>query len=102
MENRASRHGVVRAMALSDHCRWGLDAQMRAGLLERDLDLPAPHEPRDDLSRVPGGVGAEPRLGREAALGVADQHPRGGTTGRPAYRHTAVAEAISMARSPAP
>ena len=21
MENRASRHGVVRAMALSDHCR---------------------------------------------------------------------------------
>ena len=105
MENRASRHGVVRAMALSDHRRcvstrrrartsWTVTStrQRRDG----PGDDPARRRsgPGDDLGRVPGGVGAERRPRREAS--------RGGTTGGPPCRHTAVAEAISIARSRAP
>ena len=44
MENRASRQGVVRAMALSDHWSSRLDAEMGPCLLEGNLDLPAAHE----------------------------------------------------------
>ena len=52
-----------------------LDAEMGAHLLESDLDAPAAHEPGHNLHRVSRKVGAEQRLGLEAVLGIADQHP---------------------------
>ena len=52
-ENRPSRHGVVRAMAFSDHGRWleavlPTDAEVVSHLSEGDLELPALDEPMDD------------------------------------------------------
>ena len=48
---------------------------MRTGFLEGDLHLPASHEPSHDPCRLPRRVGTKQRLGREAVLGIADQHP---------------------------
>ena len=97
----------------------GLDTQVVAHLAEADLQLPTLDEPANDLQRLLGGVGAEPGLRVEALAGVAPQplrrhsarHARGtlggsaqriGTTGKPAWRQTAVSEQISTTRSPSP
>src|SRR5919202_2029648 len=79
-ENRPSRQGVVRAMALSDHCRWleavlPTDAEVVAGLSESDFQLPSLREPAEDLQRVLREVGAEQGLRVEALAGIAQQHP---------------------------
>ena len=86
IENRASRQGVVRAMARSDHRptvvrphrprpALGLDAEMVAHLAEGDLHLPALDEPAHDLQRIASGIGAEQGLRVEALLRIAQQHP---------------------------
>ena len=75
IENRASRQGMVRAMALSDHWRSRLHAEMGASLLEGDLDAPTLHELGHDPHRLAAQVGAEQGLGCEAVLGIAHQHP---------------------------
>jgi hypothetical protein len=77
IENRASRQGVVRAIALSDHCRSRLDAEVGAHFLERDLDVPALHEPSYDLRGLARRFGAKQGLGREARLGIADEYESG-------------------------
>jgi hypothetical protein len=40
----------------------GLDTQMSASLLERDLDLPAQDEPTNDLQGIPRRIGADSGL----------------------------------------
>jgi hypothetical protein len=75
IENSASRQGVVRAMALSDHCRCVSTPRCARASQDSDLDIPAPHEPRHDLYRLTIEVSAEQSLRREAVLGIAHQHP---------------------------
>src|SRR5688500_13616321 len=53
----------------------GLDAEMVAHLAERDLHLPAPDVPADDLQRVASGIGAQQGLRVETLLRIAQQHP---------------------------
>ena len=53
----------------------GLDAEMGAGLLECDFDLPSSHEDTDDLLRLDSGVGAEEGL----RLALAARVPGDGT-----------------------
>lgn len=103
MENRASRQGVVRAIAVLDYCRSRLNAEMGAHFLEGHLDAPTPlrSTPRSVRAR-----GSDPcRAGPGAGSVPRDRGPareRIGTTGKPPCRHTAVSQAISMMRSPAP
>src|SRR3954452_9921647 len=61
----------------------GLNAQMRPGLLERGLHLPALHEPAQDLVRILVGIGAEQGLRIEPAQRVTDQHPPDRHDGHP-------------------
>src|ERR687894_2028044 len=61
IENSANRQGVVRAIALSDHCRWVSTPRWSRTSAEGDLQLPSPEEPADDLQRLLRGVGAEQR-----------------------------------------
>src|SRR4051812_28131324 len=65
-------HGMVRPLPLRLH------TQMGASLLEGNLDLPAQNEPADDLDRIALRVGAQQGLRREAAEGIAQQHPAEG------------------------
>jgi hypothetical protein len=80
-ENKPSKAGVVRRIARSERppCgrqrALGLNAEMPSGLLKRDFELPAQHEPGEDLLGCGVQVGAEQGLGGEGALGVADQDP---------------------------
>ena len=74
MENRASRQGVVRAIAFIP-LTMCLDAEMGTRFLEGDLDLPPLDEPSHDLCRISHGVGAEQPLRLEGVLGIADQNP---------------------------
>ena len=53
----------------------GLDAEVRAGLLKGDLELPAQHEPLHDLAGRHGQFGAEERLRVTLAVRITDQHP---------------------------
>ena len=74
---------MVRAMARSDHWRWGLHAQVGSHLLKEpapylirgNFQLPAQDKPFQDLGRFRRWVGAQQGLGGEGALGIADQHP---------------------------
>ena len=66
---RGSSDGQVRPLTL------GLDAKMGSGFLERDLDLPALHEPAQDLLRRAGEAGAQQSLRLEPAERIAHQHP---------------------------
>lgn len=50
---------MVRAMALSDHCRSRLHPEVSARLLEGDLDTPALHEPPHDLRGLVQQVSAD-------------------------------------------
>ena len=68
-DRRGAGDGQVGPLAL------GLHAQMGPHLLKSDLQLPAQHEPFQDLRRVCRRVGAQQGLGREGALWVSDQHP---------------------------
>src|SRR3954462_356786 len=61
---RRTGDGQVRPLAL------GLDAEVVTHVPEGDFHLPALDEPGQDLQRIAGEVGAEERLGVEAALGV--------------------------------
>ncbi len=72
IENKASRQGVVRD-GLVAPLPLRLDAEMSASLLEGDLDLPAPHEPGNNLRRLPREVSAEQDLRSEAVLGIVDR-----------------------------
>jgi hypothetical protein len=53
----------------------GLDAEMSAGFFERDLDLPAAHEPSEDIARTGVKIGCQERLRFEVAFGIADEEP---------------------------
>ena len=74
-EKRPSRAGVVRRMARSVRLSLRLDAQVRADLVEGDLQLPAADEPGEDLLRISVEIGAQQRLGAEGAARVTDEHP---------------------------
>lgn len=74
-EKRPSRAGVVRRMARSTRLALRLDAQVRADLVARDLELPAADEPGEDLLRRSVEIGAQQRLGAESASWVTDEHP---------------------------
>ncbi len=101
IENRASRQCVVRAMALSDHCRcvstprWARASWKVTSTVQRRTNHPticAGSRVRSVQSRAWGG--------RRASGSRMSTH-RIGTTGRPPCRHTAVSEAISIVRAPA-
>jgi len=51
---------------------------VRARFLEGHFQLPARHEPLDDLGWRSLEVGAQQRLGLELAIGVGDEHPTDG------------------------
>src|SRR4051795_9344763 len=73
----------------------GLDAEVVTDLSEGDLQLPALREPAEDLQRLLRQVGAEKACGSKRRLGSRSSTQRIGTTGRPAWRQTAVSEQIS-------
>ncbi len=85
-EKRPRRAVVVRAIARSDHCRSRLNAQVSAGGVERDFQLPAQHEPGADLQRGRLAVGAQERLRGERALRMADEDPADGDRRQPGMR----------------
>src|SRR5712691_8020488 len=53
----------------------GFDAEMRADFLEGNLDLPAAHEPGENVARTGVEVGSEEGLRFEFAFGIADEQP---------------------------
>ena len=102
-EKRPNRAGVVRRMARSGPLALGLDAEVAARLLEGDLQLPAQHEPGQDLrrGRRPGRCRAAPGW-RSGPAGSRMSTQRSGTGGRPLWYQTAVSEATSTVRGPSP
>jgi len=59
----------------------GLEPEALTYLLEGRLYLPAHNEPRDDLFRIGGKVGAQQSLGLELAPRIAYQYPTQGHGG---------------------
>src|ERR1700681_4286157 len=53
----------------------GFDAEMGADFLEGHFDLPAAHEPGENVARTGVEIGGEESLGFEFAFGVADEQP---------------------------
>ena len=74
-ENSANNNGVVRAIALSDHCCWVFHTQMGTHFGERDLHLPARDKPLHDLLGARLRVGTQQRLGGQRLSGITNQHP---------------------------
>ena len=72
-EKRPSSAGVVRALARSDHWRSRLDAQMRPHRAEGDREVPAEHEPRENLRGRGVAIRAEEGRRHECALRVAHE-----------------------------
>src|SRR5918993_1842106 len=60
----------------------GFEPHMPARLLEGHLQLPAHHEPRDDLLRIGFEVGTKEGLGFEPSFRIADQNPTDGHGGQ--------------------
>jgi len=82
-ENRPSRQGVVRAMALYRPLALRLHPEVVAHLAERGLQLPALDKPAQDLHGILGGVGAQQGLRVEVAKGITHQHPADRNDGHP-------------------
>src|SRR5215210_3544263 len=55
-----------------------LESQVPAHLLEGHFQLPAHHEPREDLLRIGIEVGTQQCLGFELSFGITDQNPAHG------------------------
>ena len=53
----------------------GFDAEMGAGFLEGDFDLPAADEPGEDIARTGVKIGCQKGLGLELPCGIANQEP---------------------------
>jgi hypothetical protein len=53
----------------------GFDAEMSAGFLEGDFDLPTADEPGKDVARTGVKIGCQKGLRLELASGIADQEP---------------------------
>src|SRR5438105_5198061 len=53
----------------------GFDAEMRTGFLKSDFDLPAAHEPGENVAWSRAEIGGEKGLRFEFAFGIADEHP---------------------------
>src|SRR6516162_2250544 len=53
----------------------GFDTEMGAGFFEGNLDLPARHEPGEDVARTGIEIGGEESLRFEFALGIAHEQP---------------------------
>ena len=58
-ENSPKSTGVVRAMARSRPLALSLHSQVGPYLLKGNLDLPAQHEPLDDLGRCDSRIGTQ-------------------------------------------
>jgi hypothetical protein len=76
-ENSPSKAGVVRRMAISDHCLCVSNPRCLR-LLEGDLKPPAPHEPTEDFPRIGIEVRTQEGLGLEISFGIAHQNPSHG------------------------
>ena len=61
----------------------GFDAEMGAGFLEGDLELPARDEPLEDIDGSGVEIGAEEGLRLELAERIADQQPANRHRGQP-------------------
>jgi hypothetical protein len=75
IENRASRQGVVRAMALSDHCRCVSTPRWARASWKVTSTVQLRYAPPHDLRGLAHRFGAEQGLRCKAALGIAHQHP---------------------------
>ena len=60
----------------------GFDAEMRAGFLEGDLELPARDEPLENIGGSGVEIGAEEGLWLQFAERIADQQPSNGQRGQ--------------------
>ena len=75
MENNPSKAGVVRRIGLVGPLALGFDAEMRTGFLKSDFDLPAAHEPGENVAWSRAEIGGEKGLRFEFTFGIADEHP---------------------------
>ena len=75
IENRPSKTGVVRRVALSDHWRSVSTPRCRRVSLECDLDLPAADEPGEDVAWMGVEIGRQEGLRFELPRGIADEEP---------------------------
>ena len=76
----------------------GFDAEMGAGFLEGDLDLPATNEPSEDIAWAGVEIGCQKGLRLELAFGITNESQRIGTGGTPPRYQSAVPLAISTMR----
>jgi len=76
----------------------GFDAEMSAGFLEGDFDLPTADEPGKDVARTGVKIGCQKGLRLELASGIADQEPADRYGGTPPRYHNATPLVISTMR----
>ena len=98
----ASRQGVVRAMARSDHWRWVSTPRWSRTSRKVTSTCQRWTNQRTICSGSRAGSVQSRACGSKRRWGSRSSTQRIGTTGRPAWRQTAVAEQISTTRSPSP
>src|SRR5215207_10794839 len=81
-ENKPISAGVVRRIAISDHCLCVSNPRCLRTSWKVTSNCPAHHEPGEDLPRIGLEVSTQEGLGCEPSFGIADQHPAHGHGGQ--------------------
>src|SRR3954447_10406845 len=101
-ENSPSRQGVARAIARSDHWRWVSTPRWSRTSRKVTSTRRRRTNQRTTCSGSRAGSVRSRAWGSKRPRGSRSSTQRIGTTGEPAWRHTAVPEQTSTTRSPSP